>query len=293
MIIGVLFFFGWHQLHASLNPSLGRSYGVILLSLVLVYSALFISNFIAKKNSLSKDSAYTVLFYLLILAAYPSIFVHTQLLCAQFFILLATRRLVSLHTMKASKEKLFDASLWVFVASLFYFWSILFIVLVYIAILFHTARDYRTWFLPVLAFVAVAALYVLGAYIWNPGWLAGLEQQARYSTSFSFDQSNLADVLLLTYVGVAFLATFALMLSLANRPLLLHSSYKKVISAFVLGLCVYGFAPTKSNELMVFTATPVAIILTSHIEAMSGKWQKELLLLGLIAASFTAFFLKL
>jgi hypothetical protein len=46
--------------------------------------------------------------------------------------LLALRRLISLQSMKASKEKIFDASLWVFIASLFHFWSILFIVLIFI-----------------------------------------------------------------------------------------------------------------------------------------------------------------
>ncbi len=293
MILGMLLFYA---LYSSKAPAVVQNFpsiAEIIVVLILLFAALFTTNFIAKKNALSKESAYTVLFYLLIIAAFPSVFNNLKLLCAQFFILLATRRLISLHTMKSSKEKLFDASLWVFVASLFYFWSILFIVLVYISILFHVARDYRAWFLPLLAFVTVALLYFFCAYMWNPLWIDSIPQQAQYSTALNFNASKPADVIFLSYVAGSVLATLALMITLTNRPLLLHSSFKKVISAVVIGLCVYGFAPIKSNELLVFTATPMAIIFTSHIEAMTGKWQKEFLLFALLIGSVTAFVFQL
>jgi hypothetical protein len=73
---------------------------------------------------------------------------------ANFFILLAFRRLISLQSLKASKEKIFDASFWIIVAALFQFWSILYLVLVFISIIFHVSRDYRNWFLPFIAFAA-------------------------------------------------------------------------------------------------------------------------------------------
>jgi hypothetical protein len=118
----------------------------------IIFACFFTANFIIKKNGLSKDSAFTILFYLLLLLFFPSVMNNSMLFLANFFILLALRRLFSLQSSKSQKEKIFDASLWVFVASLFHFWSILFIILVFISILFHTARDYRTWFLPFIAF---------------------------------------------------------------------------------------------------------------------------------------------
>ena len=263
------------------------------IDLGLLYAALFITNFIAKKNALSKDSAYTVLFYLLILWVFPSCYLNTSLLASHFFILLSMRRLVSLHTMKSAKEKLFDASLWVFVASLFYFWSILFIVLVYISILFHTARDYRTWFLPILAFVTVAMIALFGTYFLNFSWLDNLQQQAQYGTTFDFDYTNLPSLLLMIYLAIAILAVFIMVLAITNKPLLQHSSYKKIVSAFVIGLGIYALAPVKSGELMLFTLSPLAIIFTSHIEAMAGKWQKEVLLFALIFGSVAAFIFQL
>jgi len=92
---------------------------------------------------------------------FPNILNNTKLLLANFFILLSLRRLVSLQTLKAPKEKIFDAALWIFVASLFHFWCILFIIIVYISIIFHVSRDYRNWLIPFIAFFATAVIFVL------------------------------------------------------------------------------------------------------------------------------------
>jgi hypothetical protein len=121
------------------------------LGLLAVLGSVFITNFISKKNGLSKDSAYTV-FFILLIVFFPSVLDNVNLVVANFFILLAFRRLISLQSLKASKEKIFDASFWIIVAALFQFWSILYLVLVFISIIFHVSRDYRNWFLPFIAF---------------------------------------------------------------------------------------------------------------------------------------------
>ncbi len=293
VILGIVAFGLMYFGSTNTLPQKSPSILYFIVDLALLYAALFITNFIAKKNALSKDSAYTAFFYLLILWVFPGSYLSTSLLCAHFFILLSMRRLVSLHTMKHAKEKLFDASLWVFVASLFYFWSILFIVLVYISILFHTARDYRSWFLPILAFFTVALIALFGTYFWNFSWLENLQQQAQYSTTFSFDYNQLPSLLVMCYLAIAILAVFSMVIAIANKPLLQHSSYKKIVSAFVIGLGIYALAPVKSSELMLFTLSPLAIIFTSHIEAMTGKWQKELLLFALLFGSIAAFVFQL
>ena len=91
---------------------------------IILLASVFIANFIVKKNGLSKDSSYTILFYFLFLLFFPSVLNNLNIIAANFFILLALRRLISLQSLKASKEKIFDASLWIFIAALFHFWSI-------------------------------------------------------------------------------------------------------------------------------------------------------------------------
>jgi hypothetical protein len=81
--------------------------------------------------------------------------------------------------MKASKEKIFDASLWIILASLFHFWSILFLILVFISIILLVSRDYTNWVLPFIALLAVGILFAFFTSIFDINTLQYLENASQ------------------------------------------------------------------------------------------------------------------
>jgi hypothetical protein len=167
VVILILVFFFLYQIQ---EPSWTASYFLAFQKIVLlcfVLASFFLINFVVKKNGLTKDNGYSILFYLLFLLFFPTIFNNPNVIYANFFVLLAFRRLISLQSLKASKEKIFDASFWILVAALFQFWSILFLILVFISIIFHASRDYRNWVLPFIALMAVSVLFFLTSLIFN------------------------------------------------------------------------------------------------------------------------------
>ena len=293
VILGLLFFFFFYQIkHVTNNNSLlhiGLKCGL----LGILFASTFVTNFIVKKNGLSKDSAYTVLFYFLILLFFSGILNNQMLLLSNFFILLATRRIISLHSLKDSKEKIFDASIWVFIAALFHFWSILFIVLIFISILFHVARDYRNWFLPIIAFFSVAIIFVGSALYFNATWINRTLEQSMIDLRINYFTNNCQNVAFSIYTTVGLFFVGLLLLSLSNRPLILHPTYKKVISALGIGIAVFLISPSKSNDLLVFTFAPLAMIITTHIETPQAQWKKEVVLAFLILGGVLAFFTQL
>lgn len=289
VIIGVLVFFFLCQIQG--NVELGIIKRTLLLTTIL--GSLFIANFIVKKNALSKDSAYTVLFYFILLLFFPQLWSNFNLIVSNFFILLALRRLISLQSPRTPKEKIFDASLWVFVACLFHFWSILYIILVFIAILFHVARDYRNWFLPFIAFFAIGSIFFLMALFFDATYIKQLLNQTVIDYKINYFINNYQNLALSIYATIALFFVTSLLLSLSNRPLMLHSSYKKIISAFFIGVVVFVISPSKSNDLLVFTIAPLAMMATSHIEMAQIKWQKEVVLFALIALGIFSFFSQL
>jgi hypothetical protein len=273
------------------------SSGVLLLQksgILLVLSAsIFIANFITKKNGLSKDSSYTIFFYFLLLLFFPSVLDNVNLILANFFILLALRRLISLQSLKASKEKIFDASLWIFVATLFHFWSILFLVLVFISILFHVSRDYRNWLLPFIAFFTIGIVFLLFAAIWDVNVIEFINSNV--STNFNIDYftNNYQNAALSIYVSVALFFVVSMFLTLSNRPQLLHTSFKKIIASFFIGVIIFLISSNKSNDLLVFTFAPIAIMATSHIEIVQQQMKREIVLAVFIVCSLFAFFSQL
>jgi Family of unknown function (DUF6427) len=186
VVLMLVFFFLYQFQEVTSFNSESSSWNKIGLLLTLLGS-IFLSNFVAKKNGLSKDSSYTVLFYFLFLLFFPSILDNTNLILANFFVLLALRRLISLQSLKASKEKIFDASLWIFIAAMFHFWCILYIVLVFISILFHVSRDYRNWVLPFIAFFTVGIIFTFFSMLSNKNMIEMIIANAK--THFEIDFS--------------------------------------------------------------------------------------------------------
>ena len=260
---------------------------------LIMLGSVFMANFIAKKNGLSKDSSYTILFYFLFLMFFPSVFGNTNLFLSNFFIILALRRLISLQSLKASKEKIFDASLWIFVASLFHFWCILYLVLVFISILFHVARDYRNWVLPFIAFFAVAIISIGISLIFSNDILGYLYENAVFDFDIDYFTNTYQNVAFSIYLTVALFFVISMFVSLSSKPLLLNSSFKKIIASFFIALLIFAISPNKSNDLLIYTIVPLSIMATSHIEVKQLQLKQELVFGVLILCSLFVFFSQL
>lgn len=259
----------------------------------VLLASIFIINFIVKRNGMSKDSSYTIFFYFLFLLFFPSLFNNINLIASNFFVLLALRRLISLQSLKASKEKIFDASLWIFVAALFHFWSILYIGLVFISILFMVSKDYRNWFLPFIALFAVSVVFVLFSIISDINIIEFFKTNVTTSYEINYFTNNYQNGALSIYATVALFFLISMFVSLSNKPLIVHTSFKKSITSFFIGVAIFLISANKSNDLLVFTIAPLAIMATSHIEAKQLKLKQEMVLFVLIACSLFAFFSQL
>ncbi|MFV8269057.1 DUF6427 family protein [Flavobacterium sp. GT2N3] len=293
VVILMLVFFSIYQFQ---DLSWMNSFLLILKKAMLfcvLLASVFITDFVAKKNGLSKDSTFTFFFYILLLLFFPSVLDNLSLILSNFFILLALRRLISLQSLKASKEKIFDASLWIFLAALFHFWSIIFIVLVFISIIFHVSRDYRNWILPFIAFFVAGIMFLLYATIFNLNVIEYIVKSVEINFEINYFTNNFQNAALSIYATIALFFVVSMFATLSSRPQLLHTSFKKIIASFFIGILIYVISSDKSNDLLLFTFAPLAIMAASHIEIPQLRLKREMVLFVLIACSLFAFFSQL
>lgn len=291
-VLLILFFFlyqfrivDWMQSMESVGKK------AVLLSLLI--GSLFISNFITKKNSLSKDNTYPFLFFFIFLILFPTTLGNSNLIISNFFILLALRRLISLQSLVAPKEKIFDASMWVFLAALFHFWSILFILLVFLSVALHVARDYRNWVLPYIAFFTVATLYVVFGLLYDTKLFSHLMDDAAFSFDFDYFTNKYQNIALSIYAAITVLFLFSQIVALPSKPLIHHNSYKKIIMAFFIGFFIYLVSPGKNNSILIYTFMPLAVMATSYFEGIKIKWTQEVTAIIVVGLSFLSFFMQL
>ena len=293
VVILILVFFFLFQIQ---EPSWMSSSFLVFQKVVLlcfILASFFLVNFVVKKNGLSKDNGYAILFHLFFLLFFPTIFNNPNIIYANFFVLLAIRRLISLQSLKSSKEKIFDASFWILIASLFQFWSILFLILVFISIIFHSSRDYRNWILPVIAFLSVGVLFLVTSLIFNFDAVAFIREKAVIDFRIDYFKNNYENGALSIYVSVALFFVFSMVTTLSNRPQIMHSSFKKVVAYFFLAVVVYLISPNKSNDILLLTIPPMSIMAASHIEYVKQKLNNELVFYILAICSLFVFFSQL
>lgn len=293
IIILVLIFFLIYQLG---QPSQLLTANLVLSKIasgLLVFASLFIVNFIVKKNNISKGNSYAILFFLLFVLFFPNIFGDLNLLLANFFILLALRRLMSLHSTKSYKEKIFDASIWIFVAAIFHFWSILFIILVFVSFFIHVSRDYKNWLLPFIALFAVFMTFLLFALMIDASRIDYVFQGMKVNFGINYFTNVSQNIAFSIYVTAILFFCASLLLTFSQRPLLLQSSYIKIMIAFFICVGIFVLSPNKSNEVLIFTIAPMAMIATSSVEITESRLQKEVIVSVVVLLALYNFFAQL
>ncbi len=239
-------------------------------------------DFIAKKNELTKRSGFKILIFAVCSVSFTAILKDNQVIIANLCVLLALRRIISLKSRKDIALKIFDATFWICIASLFYFWAILFLIIVYCGILFHAVNYFKNWLIPFVSifvvFILVATFHILvnDAFYSLTAWFQ--------ESSFCFE--NYRDPLL--FIPLSILITLALwtlsyyfkifqQAGIRSRP-----TYILVFITLLISILVAIFSPVKNGSELLFFFVPLSIIASNYFEGKKERTFKEILLIGLI-----------
>lgn len=288
LIIGVFIVVSFF-LYATSHDKLVNNWfniGQQIFFLLLILASCTLVNFISLKNDLTKNNNYAALLFFIFLLFFPSIFENKNILISNFFLLLALRRLMSLKSMLSIKEKIFDASFWIFLSALFHFWSIFYIILVFVSIILHVSRDYRNWLIPFIALFTVGILFFVFNGIYDYTLLDNLLNKTYISFHFSYFENIYQNIALAIFTSISLLFFASLLLTINTKMLNMQSSYKKILFSFVLGVGIFVLSANKNNSYLAFSLAPLAIIGANFLEDIKTNWIKEvsvylLLFLGL------------
>ncbi len=264
--------------------------------------SMLLLNFIVTKNKLTKLSTLTVLLYSCFMVMIPEIFHSDAIVLANFFLLLAMRRIISLRKDTNSSKKILDASVWITVASLFCFWSLLFFIPLWIAIIQKPNTDYKQILMPFIGFFAVIIINTAYRFLVNDslGWFFEWKEPI----SLDFSLYNNSKILIPTTIVFGFYIWTGIFqvlklpsLSFKDRPNHLLLLYISVV-AFLIALA----APQKTGAELLFFLAPLSIIGTNYIEDKGESyvkkdaiayWFKEILLWLIVVLSFVFLFLAI
>ncbi|MCB0452304.1 MAG: hypothetical protein KDC94_05310 [Aequorivita sp.] len=264
--------------------------------IVLSVLTMLLLDFIIKKNHLTKNNTFAILFFTCFMVMLPVIFVQYKILLANAFLILALRRIMSLRSDKNSEKKILDASFWITIASLFYFWSLLFFIPLWIAIIQKPNSSYKQMLVPFTGFAAVLIintayrLLINDSFAWFFNWMEPI--------SFDFSKYNSPSVLMPATVILAFYIWTGVyrILKLSSVSLKEKSNYLLMLYISLTALFVALLGPEKTGAEILFVLAPISIIAANYIEGfevdryakkdLSEFWFKEIMLWLVVVLPF-------
>ena len=239
-------------------------------------------DFIAKKNELTKRSGFKILIFAVCSVSFLSILKDNQVIVANLCILLSLRKIISLRSSKEISLKIFDATFWICIASLFYFWAILFIIIVYCGILFHAINYLKNWLIPLVAIFVVFIMVTTYHLLFNDAfysWAAWFQES-------SFDFSNYQNLVILIPLSILLaltLWTLSHYFKLFQRSgVRSRPAYMLVFITLIISILVAIFSPVKNGSELLFFFVPFSIITSNYFDSKKEQGFKEVLLITLI-----------
>jgi len=248
------------QAVVNFNISLHYMLKNIFLLFLLIIS-IFIINFILRKNVLTDDNSYAILFYILLFGIFPFSFSDGGILVSNFILLFAFRRIYSLRSMLKPKEKIFDSAFWIGLASLFYVWSFLYLFLLFFAIFIFNKLNWKNFLIPFIGWITPVFLFYTYLLLIND--LSFFEDF--WKLPYSFEYYNYLDYKLL--VPISFLMFFGL---LAIPPLTQKYRLAKIDFKST------WFVLLRSEFSFLFF--PLSILYANYLQITEKYWLKELVL---------------
>jgi hypothetical protein len=245
------------------------------LFLFLIIASTILVNFISLKNDLTKNNTYAALLFFTFMLFFPSIFENKNILISNFLLLLALRRLISLKSMISTKEKIFDASFWIFLSALFHFWSIFYIILVFVSIILDVSRDFKNWLIPFIALLTVTILFFLFNEALDNTLLERLLNKTYISFNFSYFENIYQNLALAIFTSISLLLFVSFIMVLNKKLLNMQTSYKKILFSFILGISIFILSANKNNGYLAFSLAPLAMIGANFLEDLKTNWVKE------------------
>jgi hypothetical protein len=258
---------------------------------LLCFVSVILVNFIVSKHGLTKKNSYEILLFSLFLLSITQTTGNTNILFANFFILLSFRRIISLRSMITPEKKLFDAAFWIAVASLFYFWSILFFAIIYASLLLYSVNKIKYWLIP---FFGVAAVFVIGiaaSIILHDNYLGVFKSFPEVSYDFSKYNTPQFLIAITMLLSFGIWASLFYIRSIKSKKKAFRPAFKIVFFATIVSSIAVFLAPIKDGSEFLFMFAPLAIIITNYIETIQDRWFRELFLLTLIIVPFVILFL--
>ncbi len=257
------------------------------LGALLFIGPMLLLHFIVQRNDLTYKGTYTILLYAFLTCTLPNALTQVTILLSSLFVMLGLQNLLHLKNGKQIKAKIFNASIYIGLASLAFFWSIGFIVLIFLAVAYFAPQNYRNWIIPCVGILMVYVFANCFTLLFYDSFF--LITNYVDPVSFSFQSYLIKDHLFsvgilsicMLFFGSIYLFKFS------RKPAITKPILRLIVVYLIIAIGIAAIAPQKNTSELFFVATPLAIIGSTYLEMQYHQFAKEINIWVFLLIPFT------
>lgn len=268
-----------YNLDAVLSPILN----LLIAALIVFAQALLFNKMVNNHGILSKSSFMPAACYIIACSVFAPFLSLTPPLICNFFLLFIFNKILTEYKKSNSIAAMFDLGLVIAVGTLFYFPFVVFLLLLWVALLVFKPFYWREWLSAAIGFITL--IFILGVYyFWNDRLLSFYEIWKPLSTKLPF----YINIQVLDYI-VLFPILTCVLLSMIHLRQTFFKSYVLVrksfqLSLYILLLAIVSFYLKTDFRINHFLlcAIPVSLAMSYYFIHAKKKWVYESLFLIMI-----------
>ncbi len=246
----------------------------------------FFVNFIISKNNVTFDNSYAFLFFVLLIGLFPATIRHSKEMYVTILLLLAIRKVYSFQNTKALFQKLFDAGFWFGIAFLLAPFSVVYLLVLYVAVYIYQKITIQILLIPLIGFLV--PVFLCFTYCFWYDKMTVFEELFVWKPSCDFEiyvtESYFYPLL---FIGVGVLISLLIKTPLAFS---ISNTFKKtwavLIMHFLVSVVFVLLLSERNGAEILFLFFPVAIILANGLEILKKRWLQEFILWLFFIGSF-------
>lgn len=272
--------------------SLGYAWLDLLAGIVLISFQVFFLNYIVNEYKLLNANTYLPGLILVTLSC-ANIFETNfhQILLANTFIIIAFAQLLKLYGITNKLNVLFNAGIAVGLASMVYFPSVIYFLLIWVVLMYMTTPVWRDFAVSLIGFVLPLIYYVTYFFVFKN--LSEFVFLTKHSGIFEFSFNDFSiwnKVFLFVLAGLTLVAGFKLLSSAGKsvarvRKILIAVLLYLVISTITLFLNQFDVIAT-----LILMTIPLSIMLGNFFQHIKKSWLAEMLFLVFILIIILGYF---
>jgi len=254
---------------------------VILSFSLLLFQSLLFKRILSSNDLAQKNSLLPAFIYLLLMSSSADYQNIQPLIFANFLLIIALQTILTTYSKPESYEQIFNATLLISLASMFYFPVIFFILFIWLVFLVFSLLKWREWAISLFGFIT-PYLILFSYYFLTENFAVRINTYLIYFKEFTFHNPHftVANIIFMAVISLLFIFSFISILSrLGERSIF----YRKKIIVIIMFLIISLISLFFSKEYFVFHLCmlflPISFFLANYLMQIKKLIYSEILYL--------------